>query len=59
MALTDVSYEQIHIMGMTKNVNFYDLVIVITEIINAHSKGFHHPLLIPLKAAFGWVLQVL
>ena len=47
------SYEQVHIMGMTKHVNFEDLSMVIKEIISVHSKNFHHPILAPLKTVFG------
>ncbi|KAK3087218.1 hypothetical protein FSP39_003233 [Pinctada imbricata] len=53
------SYEQIHIMGQTKHVSFGDLSTVITEIIQSHSKGFHHPLLVPLKAAFGYECDII
>lgn len=45
-------YEQISTMGTNKNMNYEDLVAVISEIIHMHSKNFHHPLLAALKSAF-------
>lgn len=47
------SYEQVHIMGMTKHINFEDLSMVIEDIVSVHSKNFHHPILAPLKSVFG------
>ncbi|XP_048729248.1 KICSTOR subunit 2-like isoform X2 [Ostrea edulis] len=52
-------YEQVHIMGMTKHVNFEDLNMVIKEIIAVHSKNFHHPILAPLKTVFGFECDTL
>ena len=52
------SYEQVSTMGTLKLMNYSDLVIVITEIVQSCSKSFHHPLLAPLKAAFGWVVYI-
>lgn len=46
-------YEQISAMGTMKVINYSDLVIVITDIVQSCSKSFHHPLLSPLKATFG------
>jgi len=39
-------------MGVNKNMNYQDLVDVITEIIHNHKNNFHHPLLIGLKSGF-------
>ncbi|XP_013389810.1 KICSTOR complex protein C12orf66 homolog [Lingula anatina] len=44
-------YEQLATMGSQKT-TYEDLENVITEIIQAHQKSFHHPILSPLKNAF-------
>lgn len=52
-------YEQVHIMGMTKHINFEDLSMVMKEIISVHSKNFHHPILAPLNTVFGYECDIL
>lgn len=52
-------YEQVHIMGMTKHINFEDLNMVVKEIIAGHNKNFHHPILAPLKTVFGYECDTL
>ena len=52
-------YEQVSTMGTLKFMNYSDLVIVITEIVQSYSKSFHHPLLAPLKAAFGFECDII
>ncbi|XP_052251645.1 KICSTOR subunit 2-like isoform X2 [Dreissena polymorpha] len=45
-------FEQISTMGTNKNMNYEDLVNVISEIVLLHSKNFHHPFLADLKSGF-------
>ncbi|XP_074656671.1 KICSTOR subunit 2-like [Tubulanus polymorphus] len=46
-------YEQMETMSGMKQIVFEDGLAVITEIIQSTQKNFHHPILAPLKAAFG------
>ncbi|KAK3576014.1 hypothetical protein CHS0354_014856 [Potamilus streckersoni] len=52
-------YEQMSTMGTNKNLNYDDLVAVITEITQTHSKTFHHPLLSSLKNCFSLECEVI
>ncbi|XP_041360461.1 uncharacterized protein LOC121376756 isoform X2 [Gigantopelta aegis] len=45
-------YEQMSAMANHKNVSFVDLNTIASEIIEAHSRGFHHPLLSPVMSTF-------
>ncbi|XP_046350661.1 KICSTOR subunit 2-like isoform X1 [Haliotis rufescens] len=52
-------YEQISSVAVHRNVSFDDLVTMVTDIIQAHSRGFHHPLLSPLKSSFSLECDVM
>ncbi|XP_041360889.1 KICSTOR complex protein C12orf66 homolog isoform X2 [Gigantopelta aegis] len=52
-------YEQMSAMANHKNVSFVDLSTIASEIIEAHRRGFHHPLLSPVKSAFSLECSIL
>ncbi|XP_031548841.1 KICSTOR complex protein C12orf66-like isoform X2 [Actinia tenebrosa] len=52
-------YESLASVGVLPNSNYADLVSIIEEIIEKHQKGFHHPILDPLKSSFSLEVDVL
>ncbi|KAL4218393.1 hypothetical protein ACF0H5_023129 [Mactra antiquata] len=52
-------YEQVTTMGTNKNMNYEDLINVISDIIQVHSKNFHHPILVSLKSSFMYECDVI
>ncbi|XP_012944126.1 KICSTOR complex protein C12orf66 [Aplysia californica] len=53
-------YEQLMSLGTTRHwVNFEDLFMMCEEILKEHIKGFHHPLLVPVKTMFGLEVESL
>ncbi|KAK3697749.1 hypothetical protein QZH41_010301, partial [Actinostola sp. cb2023] len=52
-------YENMAGVGVLPNSNFADLVSIIEEIIAKYHKGFHHPILDPLKSSFSFEVEVL
>lgn len=52
-------YEQISLLGTNKNLSYEDLLAVITDIIQAHSKSFHHPIIGSLKSGFTYECDVI
>ena len=51
------SYEQMLAMSQNRVMNYEDLLEVMTAIVQAHHKSFHHPILAPLKSTFKLVLD--
>lgn len=52
-------YEQVSTMGTYKLINYQDLMMVISEIMQTNNRNFHHPLLSHLKSSFIYECEII